>query len=157
MADHPIKPRVDAKPHVAEVIDLDGVRIQWGLPETRYNERCGHTSLVYSQEERRVWCEDCNRTIENFEAFMVFVHNFQRIEQAASYKMAKADAAMKATIHRRATKAIDKAWSGRVGAISCPHCKGGLLPEDYADGIPSWTSREIELARRESERARGPQ
>lgn len=146
-SDEPIDPRPDAKPHVAEVIDLDGVRIQWGLPRAPWLSRCKHPHLVYSSEERRVWCEDCQRTIENFDAFMVLVKGFQRMEADARHKIAKADEAMAATIIRRAAKAVDKAWMGDR-AIGCPHCRGGILAEDFADGVGVQMSREYELARR---------
>lgn len=146
--DDPIEPRVDARPFIAEIIDLDGVRIQWGLPASRGTERCKHTNLTYSTEERRVWCQDCKRTIENFDAFKVLVDSFQRMELAARLKLEKAEAAMAATIHRRATKAVDKAWSSSLPAIGCPHCRAGLLPEDFEAGVKVCTSREYELARR---------
>lgn len=47
----------------------------------------------------------------------------------------------------RAVKALDKAWSGKTMAVPCPHCDGGLLPEDFVT-IRSATSRDLELARR---------
>ena len=148
MSDDPIIPRTDEGPFASEVIDLDGVRVERGLPDTPHRQRCEHRQLVYNTEERRVWCKGCKRTVENFEAFTVLAQHFENMVRAAAHKMEIANAALKATIHRRATKAIDKAWSGHVGAIGCPHCRGGLLPEDFADGVRSWTSREIELARR---------
>lgn len=148
--DNPIIPLPDAQPFCAEVIDLAGIRVQWGLEKIgKYHpDACKHTKLVYSSESRRVWCDDCKRTIENFDAFMVLVNGFERMEADARRKMKKADEAMSDTIHRRATKAIDKAWSSSLPAIGCPHCRKGLLPEDFEKGVQSRSSREFEMARR---------
>jgi hypothetical protein len=147
MTDEPIIPREDATPYSAVVIDLAGIRIQWGMPKYKPGGACPHRSLTYSQNERRVWCRDCERTIDNFDAFMVFVHGFQDMERDAKTKIEKADDALKATINRRAAKQIDRAWSGHGMAILCPHCDGGLLPEDFVNGGAE-CSRDIELARR---------
>lgn len=48
----------------------------------------------------------------------------------------------------RAVKALDKAWSGNVMAVDCPHCRWGLLPEDFVTGGIGQQSRELETARR---------
>ena len=129
------------------IIDLAGIRVQWGLPATKRQDRCDHNGLLYSEEERRVWCGKCNRTVENFEAFMVFVRHFREIESAARVKMRKAEEAMRSSVRRRATKELDRLWAGEGRAVSCPHCKNGLLPEDFANGV-GWSAREYELARR---------
>lgn len=149
-SDEPIDPTPDSQPRVAEVIDLDGVRIQWGLPRGPWLSRCKHQNLTYSSEEHRVWCQDCKRTIENFDAFMVLVNRFQRMEADARSKIAKANEAMAATVIRRAAKAVDKAWMGDR-AIGCPHCQGGILADDFANGTVLM-SREYELARRNRQR-----
>lgn len=146
--DDPIEPCESEGHYVAEVIDLAGIRVQWGLPKVRAPHACRHVNLTYSSEQRRVWCKDCERTIENFDAFMVLVNGHREMVADARHKSAQAAVAMTATIHRRATKAIDRIWSGHVMAICCPHCQGGLLPEDFADGIGSQISREFEIARR---------
>lgn len=148
MTDHPIAPPADTERIVADVIDLAGVRIRWGRSTAKYKETCEHLRLTYSQTESRVWCDDCSRTIENFAAFMTVVKKFQEMMADVRNKTHTANEAMKATITKRGTKAIDRAWSGQVMAVACPHCRGGLLPEDFANGVAPMTSREIELARR---------
>ena len=147
MSDDPIVPPPADSRLVADIIDLAGFRIQWGRSGTKHQDRCDHNGLLYSMEERRVWCSKCNRTVENFEAFMVFVRHFGEIESAARAKMAKADEAMKTSVRRRATKELDRLWAGEGRAVTCPHCKNGLLPEDFANGV-GWSAREYELARR---------
>jgi ribosomal protein S27E len=132
---------------VAEVIDLAGIRIQWGLPKNRAN-RCTHDDMVYDSRERRVWCKSCETTVENFDAFRRLVDEFARMEAAARRKMTAAEEALTATLNRRATKAIDHVWSGNKMAVGCPHCRKGLLPEDFDNGVGLRMSREYELARR---------
>lgn len=150
MSEDPIIPDAGSAPFRCEVIDLAGVRVEFGRP-ARTVQRCEHKRVTYSQEERRVWCRDCERTIDGFDAFMTFVRYYEHIERAVRQKMTEANAAMEATIHRRATKAVDKAWSSGLPAISCPHCRGGILPEDFADGVTRRSSREYELARRKKQ------
>lgn len=147
--DIPLEPDDTARPFGATVIDLGEVRIAWGRTKLRAGKKCEHRTLVYSTEEKRVWCEDCKRTVENWDALMMVVKYFRAMEDAARSKNAKADEALKSTARLRATKALDKAWSGNVYAVACPHCRGGLLPEDFADGARSMTSREIEIRRRQ--------
>jgi hypothetical protein len=147
MSDDPIEPLGKNQRHIAEIIDLAGVRVQWGLSKTPKVNRCMHKNLTYSSAERRVWCQDCKKTIDNFDAFFVIVQGFQKMEASVRQKMEKAEAAMKSSLRRRASKAIDDAWSSATPAICCPHCKGGLLPEDF-ENIPAKTSREYEIARR---------
>lgn len=147
MTDEPILPDDGASPHSAVVIDLAGIRVQWGRPKYRPGGPCPHKSLSYSQSERRVWCRDCERTIDSFDAFMVFVSNYQAMLREVNSKARIAEETLKSRINRRGAKEIDKVWSGRKMAILCPHCHGGLLPEDFVNGRAT-TSRDIELARR---------
>jgi ribosomal protein S27E len=150
-SDPPLIVRDDMTPFGAQVIDLANVRIQFGVPDPKRGRPCDHLNLLYSTAERRVWCEDCTRTIDNFDAFMVFTKYFREMEAAARAKMAVAKQAEAATINRRAAKVIDSAWSGHQMAVCCPRCGGGLLPEDFAFGV-SQVSAEIERARRKREK-----
>ena len=152
--ENPIDPRPDSTPRWAEVIDLAEVRVEFGLPRNRH-ERCAHRSLTYNVEERRVWCRDCERSIDGFDAFMVLVRNFAAMEQAARAKMTQAEEAKSAHIGRRAAKKLDQAWSGQQMAVGCPHCNGGLLPEDFEH--VGMRSRELELARRARLKGEGGQ
>lgn len=148
MSDPPLEPLPgDARMELAEVIDFGTVRLRRGRSNYR-TKQCAHRSMIYSHSERRVWCEDCNRTIENFDAFTTLVVHFEEMARDARHRLAKANEALQATIHRRATKAVDKAWSGSLPALGCPHCGGGILPEDWQEGAMSQSSREYEVARR---------
>jgi len=149
--DTPIDPaHPDATPRSKPVIDLGEWRIAYGHP--RYPEKiCKHRSLVYSTEERRVWCEDCQRTVDNFDAFMVLANVHHDMVNTLKRKMQKADEIQKAWLHRKAAKELDQTW-GRKMAVACPHCGRGLLAEDFAGGGGTRTSRDIELARRKREK-----
>ncbi|NFV79979.1 hypothetical protein [Magnetospirillum aberrantis] len=144
--------RLEVDPNVtprwAEVINLADVRVQFGRPRYPGGRVCDHRSMFYNVEDRRVWCRDCEKTIDGFDAFLVLVKHFAAMERAARHKLDQAAAAEKAHLGRRAAKELDHAWSGRQMAVACPHCRGGLLPEDFTERGISATSREIELARR---------
>lgn len=146
--DLPLEELPDAGQYHGTVIDLDGVRIKLGRTPYRAGKPCEHKSLIYCQSERRIWCEECKRTIDNFDAFLTYTRHFSSMVREAESKLRTADDALKATVHRRATKHLDHAWSGGLCAVACIHCGGGLLPEDYADGVKARTSRELEMQRR---------
>lgn len=149
--DNPIDPaHPDATPFSKPVIDLGDMRIAYGRP--RYPAKiCKHNHLVYSTEERRVWCRDCERTVDNFDAFMVLSNSLHGMVTRLKRRLEQAEEAKQAYIHRKAAKEMDLAW-GRKNAVGCPHCGRGLLPEDIADGGCCQTSRDIELARRKKDR-----
>jgi hypothetical protein len=131
-----------------ELIDLAGVRIQRGTPKYNPNQ-CKHKNILYqsNSKERRIWCSDCERDIDPFEAFMMLSEHLEEMLSDAKSMRRQAFDALKNTARLRATKALDQAWSGNVMAVACPHCHGGLLPEDFTNGGHQ-TSREIEIARR---------
>jgi len=148
--DTPIDPaHPDATPWSKPVIDLGDMRISYGRP--RYPEKiCKHRSLVYSTEERRVWCKDCQRTVDNFDAFMVLANGHHDMVNRLKRKVKEAEEIKQAYIHRKSAKELDLAW-GKKSAVGCPHCGRGLLAEDFATGCRQ-SSREIELARRRREK-----
>lgn len=131
------------------VIDLAERRIAAGS-RPHSVKKCEHKSMLYSDSTRSIWCEDCERSIDAFDAFCIMVKDFMRMTWDINAKMRKADEALKSTIITRAAKALDKAWRGNVKAVPCPHCRGGLLPEDFSEASFGFTSREIELKRREN-------
>jgi hypothetical protein len=135
-------------PFGSPVIDLAEMRIKFGRSDTKVGKPCEHRAVIYSRSERRVWCEDCERTIDTFDAFMTVVAHFHSMEAAAKAKLAAAKTAEALTINLRSAKVFDKAWRGpHQMAVACPHCRGGLLPEDFIHG-GSQRSAELERARR---------
>lgn len=136
----------------ASVISLADVRVSRGW--SRPSKVCEHKSLVFSSNDRRIECKDCDQPIESFDAFMTLVRHFDSMEAAARGAQRKAEEGLAAVVVRRAAKALDKAW-GRQTAPCCPHCKTGLLPEDFANGAGMTFGRDYELARRQRAKAQG--
>jgi hypothetical protein len=104
-------PPLEVLPHggcyLSEVVDLASVRIR--LRRTLFKAKvCEHRPLIYSPTERRVWCEDCERTIDDFDAFVIFTRKFEDMLREARHKMQVADEAMKSSVRRRATKQLDR-------------------------------------------------
>lgn len=148
--DHLSNPIVDYEgqtPFGSPVIDLAEMRIAFGRAKD-FKKVCSHRRLTYDPKERRVWCQECESTIDNFDAFMTLASHWHEMERAARAKLARAAETEKATLVKRAAKNLDRHWNCRHPmAVSCPHCQGGLLPEDFQSGGTA-VSRDIELARR---------
>lgn len=130
-----------------EVIDLADMRIRLGRTPIKAT-KCEHRHVLYSTSERRVWCEDCERTIDAFDALMTVSRYFEKMVGDLRRRHAAVRAAEEAALVSRAAKAVDRVWRGHRMAPCCPHCSGALLPEDFASGPRMETSREIEVARR---------
>ena len=143
MTDRPIIPFPDSEEGWSNVVDLAGFRVERG---TSKGILCQHKKLIYDSRERRIWCRDCEQTVEAFDAFMALANNLSRMVSAAKNMQDQAEQAKKAHIVRRSAKNIDQIW-GRKHVPFCPHCRGGLLPEDFES--PSMGSMEMEIMRRE--------
>lgn len=148
--DHLNNPIVDDErqtPFGSPVIDLAEMRIAFGRAKD-FKKVCNHRRLTYDPKERRVWCQECESTVDSFDAFMTLVSHWHEMERAARAKLARAAETEKATLVKRAAKNLDQAWNRKFPmAVACPHCHGGLLPEDFLSG-GSQVSRDIEIARR---------
>lgn len=144
MTDQPLVRDPEAPLHGAPVIDLAGVRVARGLAKDP-SKVCGHLYLRYSPEERRVWCVDCETTIEPFTAFQTMATFYHAMVHEAECAISRAHEVEKAVLVRKVAKTIDKTWR-RGMAVLCPHCHAGILPEDQ---LGSSISRELEVKRRE--------
>ena len=51
-----------------KVVNIGDVRVARGLTR-RSSSSCPHKNMVYDQNERRIWCQDCERDVEPFDAF----------------------------------------------------------------------------------------
>ena len=152
--DNPLVPQEGSTPRfAASVIDLGGVRVEYGMPRF-YNRRCDHHKLVYNSGERRVWCSDCERTIDGFDAFMTLAHNFHKMMDSARTHLQRAEAAEKAKIVLIGAKEIERTWRHKL-APCCPSCRAGLLPEDFARGASSCVSMELTRAVRAKQSKEG--
>jgi len=142
-------PPIEEKEFLAgvRVVDIGDYRVARGM--TRRNvSSCNHYRVVYDEKERRIWCKDCKHDVEPFDAFVILVKYFaykdgeirareKELEEIESFKM-----------RTLAGKTLDKAWRKKHTAPCCPHCKNGLLPEDFKNGIVYSTSKEYEKAKR---------
>lgn len=130
------------------VVDIGDIRVARGLSRRPFSG-CGHKKLVYDKNERRIWCKDCERDIEAFDAFEAVASQWFRANEAIKRRIAEADAAAKHSLISRAAKAADEVWRSRTMVPSCPHCHRGILPEDALQF--GATNREMEIARRKRE------
>lgn len=146
--DTPLEPLGDGEVYRHIVVDLAEFRIQAGRSPHNVTP-CPHKDLVYSTTERRIWCKSCERTVDSFDAFAGLARQFEKMLRDVQAKQIKVNEALNATVRMRATKALDHLWSSS-GAMApgCPHCRRGLLPEDFANGVAVRISRELEKARR---------
>jgi len=129
------------------VIDFAGLQLQHGKRKHRLPAKCEHKRLLYSTAERSVECQDCGKEVEHFQAFMILVSHFDKMMDQAKIHLARAKAGSEAHLVRRASKEIDRSWGHKM-APCCPHCRNGLLPEDFERGAAAAISRELEIARR---------
>lgn len=113
-----------------KVIDIGDLRIARGLSR-RPHSVCSHSRLIYDKHERRIWCEDCEHDVESFDAFEILVSNYS--SAIGHYNKIKKEAleAKEHNLHLLACREIEHVWRGGRMAPACPHCKGGLLPEDF--------------------------
>lgn len=142
-------PPIDELNYLAgiKVVDIGDLRVARGKSR-RVPTACKHIALVYDSSERRIWCKDCETDVNPFDAFTGLVEQYNGAVQRLTRDREELDNAMKFAAHRRATKVLDEAWRSVKMVPCCPHCRQGLLPEDFADGIGTRVSKEFERARR---------
>ena len=145
MSDKPKDPPIEHYPGT-NVIEIGEARVQRGFG--KYGGKCLHNKLTYCTRERRVWCCDCERTIDNFDAFEKLVSQHQSGWDRIRNLQEELTNALKHSVRRVAAKNIDKIWRGNKMAPVCPHCKAALLPEDFAK-ISGQVNVEFERKRRE--------
>lgn len=116
------------------VVDIGDVRVSRGLTR-RGREACKHKALSYDNVERRIWCRDCERDVEGFDAFVILAEAFDNAAKKLESRQRAIKEAEERTLRRRAAKVLDEAWSSRSMAPVCPHCSEGLLPEDVVGGV----------------------
>lgn len=155
-----VEPPDDRDPPIIEqdylyglkVVDIGDIRVARGMSR-RPLSSCRHVQMVYDQKERRIWCKDCETTIEAFDAFLQIIEQFDAAASRAERVRQEVAAARNHNLVRIAAKKMDKAWSRKRSVPACPHCHAGLLPDDV-DRMGA-VSREIELARRKREQDHG--
>ena len=141
----PVEPREYI--HGLNVVDIGDLRVARGKTR-RELSACQHLRLNYDDEERRIYCSDCESDIDHFDAFITVVNNWRAMKRSLDARKKAVEEAEQFTLISRAAKQIDKAWRRRSQAPCCPSCNAGLLPEDFANGIKSTCSAEFERAKR---------
>jgi hypothetical protein len=131
------------------VIDIGDVRVARGISRRPYSV-CRHARLVYDGGERRIWCKDCEQDVEPFDAFKIIAEQCSAFSASMERREKKVEEAEAHALISRAAKAVDDAWRSRKIAPGCPHCHKPILPEDFAGGVRSGSSVELERRRRAS-------
>lgn len=128
-----------------KVVDIGDLRVARGMSR-RPVSVCKHHKVVYDQQERRIWCKDCETDVEAFDAFLSIVENFDRARKEIEQRQAEVKRAVEHNIIRIAAKQMDEHFRRRKMVPACPHCGSGIFPED----VPRMGSinREWEEAKR---------
>lgn len=140
---------------VNKVVDIGDIRVARGFSRRAYTG-CHHKYIHYDKTERRVWCKDCERDIEAFDAFELLVAQFYDAKSHYEKMQGQADEAVNHTIHLIACKNLEHVWRGKM-VPACPHCKEGLFAEDFRT-IGTRYSKELALQARinkEKQRTKG--
>lgn len=119
-----------------KVIDIGDIRVARGLSR-RAHSSCPHARMVYDQNERRIWCKDCERDVEPFDAFKGIVEQYSRAYDGLMRRIEQVSMAEKFAARSIAVKKLDEVWRSRNLVPCCPHCSGGLFPEDFKNGVSS--------------------
>lgn len=133
--------------HGLTVVDFGDYRVSRGLTRRPYSA-CQHHRLVYDGNERRIWCKDCERDVEPFDAFRLFCENAHAVSAALDRRAKEVAEAENHALISLAAKNIDKVWRKRDMIPCCPSCSAGLFPEDFKNGILGGMSREYAEALR---------
>lgn len=134
-----------------KVVDIGDLRVARGKSR-RPRTTCKHNRLVYDENERRIWCKDCESDVEPFDAFIGLVENFFYKESDLRSRQAKLEELENYNIRRIAAKNLEAVWNKKRVLPACPHCRRGLMPDDFRDGAILKTGKQFELAKREKER-----
>mgnify|MGYP003529462785 CR=1 FL=1 len=137
--------------HGMTVVDIGDIRVARGQSR-RPHSICGHHKLLFDHGERRIWCSDCQTDVEPFDAFELLADRaYAHVKRLKEWeeRLSQIDG-FKARM--LATKALDKAWSSKNMVPACPHCKNGLFPEDFKDGVGIMLGRDYAKARADKAR-----
>ena len=132
MSNEPIEPKGFL--YGATVVDIGDLRVSRGMTR-RPVSKCDHIKLVYDSTERRIWCSDCERDVDPFDAFESLVSRWNEALAGLERRTLQVAEAESRTLRHRASKVMDKAWSSRSMAPMCPHCDKAILAEDVVGGV----------------------
>lgn len=133
--------------HGVKVVDIGDMRVSRGMTR-RAPAVCKHLHLTYCDAERRIFCDDCEKTISGYDAFISMIEFFDRQIKYLKAAEEKIKEAQQHNVRRMATKALDDVWQKHSSIPCCPHCNAGLLPDDFLKNRIKVISKEMEIARR---------
>jgi Zn finger protein HypA/HybF involved in hydrogenase expression len=144
MTDEPI----EEQPYIGgvTVVDIGDLRVARGMTRRPFSS-CRHASLNYDPKERRIWCKDCEKDVEAFDAFTALVEQYDRAYKHITKRIQEVDEAARFQCRLIATKTIEEAWRSRKMVPACPSCGNGLFPEDFKTR-PTMLGRNFAMARR---------
>ena len=130
-----------------KVVNIEELRIARGKAKRPHSE-CRHLQQVYDPQERRVWCESCEREIEPFDAYLVQIEYLDGAVKRLQADQEKLNQAIQENIISIASQVMDKEWRSRSTAPLCPHCSEAILPTDVARGVARASREMVERARK---------
>ncbi len=133
--------------HGLTVVDIGDYRVSRGMTRRPFTG-CHHHGLTYDKSERRIWCRDCERDVEPFDAFVGLAESYDRVRKSMIREREEIREAAKFNVRSLAAKAIDKEWRARKTVPICPHCHSGLFPEDFKNGIATAGREDAEAMRK---------
>lgn len=128
------------------VVDIGDIRVSRGLTRRPYSS-CHHHRLRYDPKERRVWCADCEKDVDSFDAFVLLTEQFHSAYGDLKARQQKLGEAEQFSARLIATKTIEKAWRSPNMVPACPSCGNGLFPEDFK-ASPGMLGKDYARARR---------
>lgn len=117
--------------HGVNVVQMGEYRISRGMTR-RKKSTCRHYSLVYDDQERKVWCNDCESNLDSYDAFLTLVESFNTQLEIIYRKQAVLDKDLNKKIGRIAAQKLDDIWKTNRDVPCCPNCDKGMLAEDFA-------------------------
>lgn len=129
-----------------KIADIGDARVKRGKSRRPF-ATCRHMHLTYDDQERRVWCDDCEKEVLGFDAFKVLVGQYVSAWESIERRLNQVKAAEKHALTSRAAKVIDVEWRKLKTAPTCPHCGDAILPEDVVGGL-GMVSKELVRAKR---------
>lgn len=133
MGDMPADPPIVEQDYLSgvKVVDIGDLRVARGMSR-RPIALCRHRALMYDQNERRIWCKDCESDVAAFDAFLVIVENFDGAADTIRREMERVNQAVSHNLISIASKQMDEKFRRKKMVPACPHCGEGIFPEDVA-------------------------
>lgn len=128
------------------VVDIGDLRVSRGMTR-RPASVCRHNRVTYDTSERRIWCRDCEKDVDPFDAFKNLSENYNRVYSSIQKERKELDEIGQFKIISIAAKTIDKAWRSHSMVPACPACGNGLFPEDFKTR-PAMLGKDYARARR---------